>query len=304
MTVEQLAELEARTLADESSLTRDRERNAMDASGSEAAVLLACARHVARLSPDEAAMWWRGEDRGGEPALAAEPDGRIALHAAGKTARVSLELLRWAIDGAYAEHLGDFARWMFAAPPRACIAGEGDREAAASLEPALARFAANVEAKTLPPATETARRASLIAQLDAFALLSEPMLVEKHDALVGFGFPALARWTDAARLLTEYFASPARAQMPADLLGPASTTRGVLSLDFPAAAPPPPGAELHRWWAFCETQFVLAQRSGLPDAPGFLFASGGAFRGRLHYRIEDGRRQVLHAAQFAAARAT
>lgn len=131
-------ELEVRTLADGSSLTRDREGNALDATGGDAAMLLACARHVARLAPQEAARWWRGEDA---------------------TAQVSLELLRWAIEGAYAEHLGDFTRWMFAAPPRACIAGDGDRDAAASLEPVLARFAAEVAGRTLPAATETAREA-------------------------------------------------------------------------------------------------------------------------------------------------
>ncbi|MEP6859857.1 MAG: hypothetical protein ABJE66_04505 [Deltaproteobacteria bacterium] len=268
----------------------------MDANGSEAEVVLECARHIARLQPEEAARWWRGEGRSGEPVVMAAPDGHIALQAAGKSANVSLELLRWAIEGAYAEHLGDFARWMFATPPKACIAGEGDRDAAASLEPSLAKFAEDVAAKTLPPATESARRGSLIAQIETFGLLSEPLLAEKYAALIGFGCPALARCTEAARQLADYFAGPIRAQMPVAHLGLASPTRGVLSLDFPNAAPAPAGSELHRWWAFCEMQFVIAQRDGLPDTPGVFFASAGGFRGKLYFRIEDGKRQVLHAA--------
>lgn len=65
----------------------------------------------------------------------------------------------------------------------------------------------------------------------------------------------------------------------------------------PNAAPAPQGAERHRW-AFCEAQLVIAQTSGsgLPDAPGFVVASGGGFRGKLYFRIEDGKRQVLYAA--------
>ena len=270
-------ELEVRVVAGDSSLARDRDRNVLVATGSEAAALLACVRDVVRLPPEQAARWWRGE-------------------VACEGVSVPLELMRWAIEAAYAEHLGDFARWMFVAPPKACIAGEGDRDAATSLEPALARFVADVASKSLAPATETARRGSLLAQAQAFALLSDPMLADKRDALIGFGCAALARWTDAALALVAYFASPARAQISADLLGEASPTRGVFSLDFVGAAPPPEGVDLYRWWAFCETQLVIAQRSGLPEAPGFLFASGGALRGKLYYRIEDGKRQVLHAA--------
>jgi hypothetical protein len=43
-------------------------------------------------------------------------------------------------------------------------------------------------------------------------------------------------------------------------------------------------------------QFVIANRDGLPDPPGFFFASAGGFRGKLYFRIEDGERQVLYAA--------
>jgi hypothetical protein len=271
--------LETRIVATDSSLSRDRDRNTLVASGSEAAALLACARDVARMPPEEAIRWWRGERQ--VDGVAAQPP---------------LEMVQWAIEGAYAEHLGDFTRWMFTAPPRACIPGEGDREAANSLEAPLATFVADVAAKALPPATEAARRGSLIAQVDAFALLSEPMLAEKRDALSAIGCPALARWADAARMLTSYFASSERAALSPQSLGRPSVTGGLFSLDFPHAAPPPSGVELHRWWTFCEAQFVIALRDGLPDAPGFLFASG-ALRGKLHYRLEDGKRQVLYAAQ-------
>lgn len=276
-----------RELPDGSILVHDRE---FEASGGGAAVVLACARHIARLAADIARRWWEGEAHDGEGRVAPAGDGSVEVAAAGGMTRVPLALLQWAIEAAYVEHLGFFGRWLFDVPPRGCIAGQGDREAAMSAESFVRQLARNVAAKSLSGAAEDAERQSLIRQARGYGLFDEPLLAVKLDALRAMGCPNLARWTQAVIELEAYFASEWAGRV--QRAQPASALSGPFSLDFPAAAPVPGDVDKHRWWAWCESQFEGGR--GTAQDSGFIIASAGRTFGKLYFRTENGRR-VLYA---------
>ena len=277
-----------RELPDGSVLEHDRE---FEASGGGAAIVLACVRHIVRLAPDTAVRWWLGEAHDDEARVEPAADGSVEVTASGGATRVPIELLRWAIDSAYGEHLGWPGRWLFDVPPRACIAGGlGDREAAASVERFVAQLARNVASKSLTEEAADAERQSLIRQARGYGMLDEPLLAVKRDALKSFGCNHLARWADAVLELDAYFASEVGGRV--QRAHPASALSGPFSLDFPGAAPVPGDIDKQRWWAWCESQFEGGR--GLAQDSGFMIASAGRTFGKLYFRTENGRR-VLYA---------